>query len=197
MIWVNIQNHRNGFMHAEHCFPAPLVYLWCDTLSHTLNFIINTISKGLSSDWNISPDLPNRMQGCSTIPTDIVITSQKPDLVLHNKLSKHVIILELSVPFERNIEDTHKRKVDRYQFLISDIRNLGYTVRYHAIEIGSRGHISTENSNRIKDFLHRLKCTAKLSCVKQSLSKISLVSSYVIFHSKTESGWNEPSYVNI
>ena len=25
-------NHRNGCMHAEHCFPAPLVYLWCDTL---------------------------------------------------------------------------------------------------------------------------------------------------------------------
>ncbi len=25
--------HRNTFMHAEHCFTAPLVDLWCDTLT--------------------------------------------------------------------------------------------------------------------------------------------------------------------
>ncbi len=105
--------------------------------------------------------------------------------------------MELSVPFERNIEDTHERKIDRYQFLISDIRNLGFSVRYYAIEIGSRGYISTENNKPIKDLFHKLKCTAKLSYVKQCLSKICLVSSYVIFHSKTESGWNEPSYVSV
>ncbi len=110
---------------------------------------------------------------------------------------KEIVIMELSVPFKRNIDDTHKRKVDHYQFLISDIRNSGFRVRYYAIEIGSRGYVSAENSKRIKDLLHKLKCTAELSYVKQCLSKISLVSSYIIFHSKIEVGWNEPSYVNV
>ncbi len=79
------------------------------------------MSNDLSTDWNIFSDLPNRMQGCSTIPTEILITAQKLDLVIYNKDSKEIMIMELSVPFERNIEDTHKRKIDRYQYLISDI----------------------------------------------------------------------------
>ncbi len=61
------------------------------------------------------------MQGCSTIPTEILITAQKPDLVIYNMEVKEIVIMELSVPFERNIDDTHKRKVDRYQFQLHSI----------------------------------------------------------------------------
>ncbi len=105
--------------------------------------------------------------------------------------------MELSVPFGRNIHDTHKKKMDHYQTLISDIKREGYKVKYYAIEFGSRGHNSNDNSNRLKDLLHKLKCKVKLSQVKQALSKISLVSSFVIYNSKTEAAWCEPSYVTV
>ncbi len=162
-----------------------------------MSYIIKIISQDISDNWCIFSDLPNSMQGCSTIPIDILVTAQKPDLVILDRESKEIFIMELSVPFERNIEDTHKRKLDRYQNLISDIRNAGYCVKYYAIEIGSRGHISNQNISRIKDLLHKLKCKSKITHVKQTLSKISLISSFVIYHSKTEAGWCEPSYVTI
>ncbi len=122
-------------------------YLWRH--NSILNLIINTISKNLSAGWIISSDLPIRMQGCSIIPAEILITL------------KEIVIMELSVPFERNIDNTYKHKVNCYHFLISDIRNSGFHIRYYA-EIGSKGNVSAENSKRIKDLLHRLKCTAKL-----------------------------------
>ncbi len=170
-------------------------YLWRH--NSILSHIIKTISQDISDNWSISSDLPNSMHGCSTIPIDIVVTQQKPDLVIYDKQSKEIFIFELSVPFERNIQDTHKKKIDRYEILISDIKQEGYKVKYYAVEIGSRGHITNDNSNRIKDLLHKLKCKVKLSQFKQSLSKISLVCSFVIYHSKTEAGWCEPSYVTI
>ncbi len=170
-------------------------YLWRH--NSILSFIIKTVSKDLPDSWTIYSDLPNNMHGCSTIPTDILITSQKPDLVILNKQSKSIYIMELSVPFERNIEDTHKRKMDRYEHLISDIKDSGFSVYYYAIEIGSRGYISQDNTNRIKDLFHKLKCQTKLSQLKQSISKISLISSFVIYHSKTEAGWCDPSFISV
>ncbi len=170
-------------------------YLWRH--NSILTHIIKTISKDLSEQWKIYSDLPDAMQGCSTIPTDILVTAQKPDLVIRDSESKSIFIIELSVPFERNIEDTHKKKIDRYENLISDIKDSGYSVRYYALEVGSRGYISQENTKRLKDLLHKLKCNTKLSVPKQALSKISLISSFIIYHSKTEAGWCEPSFISV
>ena len=170
-------------------------YLWRH--NSILTHIIKTISKDLSEQWKIYSDLPDAMQGCSTIPTDILVTAQKPDLVIRDSESKSIFIIELSVPFERNIEDTHKKKIDRYENLISDIKDSGYSVRYYALEVGSRGYISQENTKRLKDLLHKLKCNTKLSVLKQALSKISLISSFIIYHSKTEAGWCEPSFISV
>ncbi len=170
-------------------------YLWRH--NSILSHIIKTISKDLPEHWKVNSDLPNSMQGCSTIPTEILVTVQKHDLVICNSQSKSIFIIELSVPFERNIDDTHKRKMDRYQNLISDIKDTGYSVKYYALEIGSRGYISQENTKRLKDILHKLKCITKLSVFKQDIAKISLISSFVVYHSKTEASWCEPSFISV
>ncbi len=82
----------------------------------------------------------------------ITITTQWPDLVIANRINSTVIILELSVPFEFNISDTHDRKLNRYANLIADIEFKNFKVNYYALEIGSRGYISSENQNRLKYF---------------------------------------------
>ena len=40
-----------------------------------------------------------------TFPADIMITTQRPDIVI-----VHVLLVELTVPFTRNIEDANIRK---------------------------------------------------------------------------------------
>ncbi len=47
-----------------------------------------------------------------------VITSPKPDFVLVNEAEKSVTILELTVPFDSNIDNAIKRKTDKYEDLI-------------------------------------------------------------------------------
>ena len=88
------------------------------------------------------------MPGASTI--DIIASSLKPDLVSIHRQDKTITIFELSVPFETNIDNTHERKIARYLILVSDIEDRGYSVKYCAVEVGSRGYTSPENSQRIR-----------------------------------------------
>ena len=92
-------------------------------------------------------NLPNRLiyadlEGHSiaggTIPPHILTTSQRPDC----EESKDIVIVELTVPFETNLEEAHRRKVDKYSSLVQDIQERGYTVSLYAVEVGVRGLLS-------------------------------------------------------
>ncbi len=61
------------------------------------------------------------MPGISIIPIDIIITAERSDLVIVNRINSTATIFELSVPFEISINDTHNRKLNRYANLIADI----------------------------------------------------------------------------
>ncbi len=56
------------------------------------------------------------------MPSNPVIITQKPDLVIVNSKDKYVTLFELSVPFETNIESTHEIKVNQYRQLKADNR---------------------------------------------------------------------------
>ena len=176
----------------------------CDTMlerytwrhNSILSYMYNTIKGSVSDEINIYVDLPFQHEGASTIPLHIAITKQKPDLVVINNTQKHITIMELSVPFESNIDSTHNRKVERYQHLISDIEQNGYEVVYFPIEIGSRAYISKENNHRLKTFFHKLTDT-RYNQIKQDICKIVLISSFVIFHSKYDDSWINPAYVRL
>ena len=124
-------------------------YLW---RHNSILVYLYNILKETNSTSEVYIDLPQKHLGITTIPTDIVITNQKPDLVIVNRESKEIVLFELSVPFEINISNTHQRKIDRYKNLISDIEESGYNVHYFAIEIGSRAYIDNDNISRLKTF---------------------------------------------
>ena len=172
----------------------------CDLMLDRYTWRHNSILKYILSIVVTEPDslysdLTGMMTGCSTVPTDVLVTSQKPDLVVVNRIDKKLTLLELSVPFEQNIDSTHQYKIDRYRNLISDIENNGFNVKYYAIEIGSRGHISAENLQRLKSFVHNHCKDSKFQHVRDIISKISLVCSFIIYHSKYEIDWISPAYV--
>ena len=142
-------------------------------------------------------DLPTHLVGISTIPTDIMITALRPDLVIVDRPKKNIVLFELSVPFEINIIDTHSRKVERYEKLISDLENCGFKVSYYAFEIGSRGYISKENLTRIKSIIHKFGDKSNFAELKQRIIKTSLVCSFIIYHSKFEVNWVQPALVKL
>ena len=172
----------------------------CEVLLERYKWHHNSILKYLIDSTNCTDneklysDLSGMMPGCSTVPVDILITKQKPDLVIVNRCDRCITMLELSVAFETNIESTHELKINRYQNLISDIENTGYKVKYYALEIGSRGYISPDNHQRLKSFV---KChvESKLNIIKDNICKTAPISSFIIYHSKFEQDWINPGYV--
>ena len=160
-----------------------------DSILNFLESVFNAID-----NVDIFVDLPGKLKGISTVPPSLVVTSLRPDAVIINNSDKKVYLFELSVPFETNVNDTHLRKVKKYEQLIADIESKGFKTFYYPIEIGSRGYISKENSTRLKSLFHELKI-CNIKSVSKSLSSLALIGSFVIFHSKFEALWINPSYV--
>ncbi len=64
-------------------------------------------------------DLPGQHTGISTVPVDIVVTNQKPDMVIIDNLG-NVTLMELTVPFETNTIQAAERKSQRYEGLLTE-----------------------------------------------------------------------------
>ena len=144
----------------------------------------------------IYADLEGAKIGGGTIPPNIVTTAQRPDLVIVDRSSQPatVILVELTIPFTRNINDANTRKQLRYEFLAADIESVGFKCINLPIEICSRGHISTRNRNQITHLFYQFN-VRKFQKILRTCSKLSLLASYSIFNSRSEQNWSRSGYL--
>ena len=69
---------------------------------------------GLGDNWKVSVDLPGWRNDY------LKIISNKglwPDIVLFSKKNSKVILLELTIPFESRLEQSHDYKTSKYEYL--------------------------------------------------------------------------------
>ena len=76
--------------------------------------------RGLTNNANIISDLPGRSLSGLIIPAEVLVTSARPDLVIHYSDANVIKIIELTVPFQTNIEKEHSFKTNKYSTLIQD-----------------------------------------------------------------------------
>ena len=82
------------------------------------NNIVNYVLQCLDpTKYKIYSDLPGHTIGAGSVPPDVCITTQKPDIVILDEKVKTMQIFELSVPFEQNIELRHTDKSNKYATL--------------------------------------------------------------------------------
>ena len=93
-------------------------------------------------DWQVSCDLDAQM----VFPQHIVLTNQRPDLLLWSDKLKKVILMELTVPWEENFELAHERKKTRYADLVSNCIARGWKCELFTVEVGCRGFIGRSAS---------------------------------------------------
>ena len=103
----------------------------------------------------------------STVPIDILPTSDRPDIMFLSK-DKEITIIKLTVPFNSPdcINAVHEYKVSKYQLLLSDLEEKSYTYRFVAIEIGALGHYlkrTCKSLNRACISLHTQSCNSELA----------------------------------
>ena len=127
----------------------------------------------------IYADLPGYLSSTdSTIPSHILPTSQRPDLVLLFP-NRKIYIIELTIPFESNLDNAHTRKHDRYASLISDLRFSSYHTRFFSLEVGSRGFLSDSNYSVLKSILPA-QCSVSPRYVSDLTSHDSLLSAPIL-----------------
>ena len=121
-----------------------------------------------------------------TVPSDILITSLRPDIVIVRRAIKHISLLELTVPFESNIAKAQERKADRHSPLVAGLQEVGYKCDFFSLEIGSRG-IAAQGTCRTIKYLCQSSHKETRLLVK-SLCNIAAKCSYLIFLEKDNAG---------
>ena len=162
------------------------------------NSVLNNIFQTLTSlqcTLELRVDIGDKLKGISTIPSDILVTAQRPVLVCIDRPNSSIYILELTICFETNFDAAHKRKLNRYASLTTDLEIKGYKVNYSAVEIGSRGFVNKDNQSRLKSFFRTTSKEVKWSETKTKLSTTSLLGLYVIYSCKGDVIWNDPPLI--
>ena len=115
--------------------------------NQVLDCLFTELSKVLTDQCIVYADLPGRRASDSpqaTIPPALLITPYRPDIVIHNKESNSVALLELTCPLDsvRHLELARDRKLkkEEYQLLLSELDRLGIVNFYDTIEMSVLGH---------------------------------------------------------
>ena len=131
-----------------------------------------------------------------TIPPDVATTAQKPDLVIINRKTKEVKLVELTVPWDTstNMAAALQRKTERYQDLTTEIQGNGFKCFNIPLEIGTRGVVNARNRTVLTQLCHGLKVN-KVSCVIKNCSKLALLGSYTLWNARYSTDWSGGGYL--
>ena len=146
-------------------------------LAYLYEVMMNSKPPGVT----IYADIEGAKVNGGTVPPDVMVTSQRPDMVIVNKNStpSTVFLVELTCPFTRNIAGANNRKRARYEFLTSVIKEAGFTCMNLPFEIGSRGHVTLSNKNTLSSIC-QVTGVKKIQQVIRNCSKLVLLASYYI-----------------
>ena len=87
--------------------------------------------------WQMQVDLGPPL----IFPGHIASTRLRPDMVVWADSKKVVLIVELTVPWEANMEWAHERKATKYSDLKVECEEGGWTCQVFPVEVGCRGFV--------------------------------------------------------
>merc|ERR1712016_379509 len=89
------------------------------------NCVINFIVNSIDEKYTVYSDLPGHTApGGGSIPPELCVTSQKPDIVIVDNHKKAIHLYELTCPAERNIDTRNIEKSNKYAHFTTDITSL-------------------------------------------------------------------------
>ena len=100
-----------------------------------------------ADDWNLQVDLGKHVK----IPSAILQTSLRPDLVVMSQKKKMLGLMELTVPYEDRIEISSEIKKGKYKEIVEAGERKGWKVMLWSVEVGCRGFPAVSMGNYLKD----------------------------------------------
>ena len=135
-------------------------------------------------------DIPGQeAPGGGTIPSDILVSAQKPDLVILDRLMYMMTIFEITVPFETRLQQSRQLKQNKYAHLVHDLECKGWQVNRRTVEVGSRGLINKENTETLTSFLEFTKDKRKPKKFLATISQLAIIGSFKLFLARRDASW--------
>ena len=161
-----------------------------------LAYLYQVMMESKPDGIKIYADIEGAKINGGTVPPDIMITPQRPDMVIikNTTTPPTVYLVELTCPFTRNIDAANRRKRERYEFLAADIKDAGYQCINLPFEIGSRGHVTRQNRITLSQ-LCSVTGVKRAQQVIKNCSKIVLLGSYSIYNSRRSHDWSGQAYL--
>jgi hypothetical protein len=159
-------------------------------------FLYSTLMENRPEGMTVYADVEGCKVNGGTIPPEIMVTTSRPDIVIINRKTTptSIILVELTVPFTRNIEAANARKRSRYEFLTSDIKEAGFNCMNMPLEVGSRGHLTSRNRETLLFLCHTFGIR-KHQQILRNCSKLALLGSYAIFLARGAPDWSGSGYL--
>ena len=151
---------------TEHILNACPVALDTGRYTWRHNCVINYIVNSVDQKFTVYSDLPGHTApGGGSIPPELCVTVQKPDIVILNNNTKEINLFELTCPSEKHIETRHKEKSDKYAHFTTDIT--AYKCKVNCFEVSSKGFISTRNHTTLSTLHKFMKPSIKVTQFKK------------------------------
>ena len=100
-----------------------------------------------AQDWDMKVDLDKKL----TVPSWILQTNLRPDIIIISESSKQMGIMELTVPSEERVEIAGEIKRTKYETLAEAGKKNGWKVRVWAVEVGCRGFPAGSMASLLRD----------------------------------------------
>ena len=135
-----------------------------------------------ANDWKITVDLNNQYE----FPFHITETTLRPDIVIWSNNTKTILLIELTVPLEEKTAEAQKRKLGKYQDLITACKANGYNATTFTLEVGSRGWVAPSVMSCLRNFGYP---RDQISKCKTLCSVTAMRLSYLIYINRNNKNW--------
>eukprot|EP01116_Phalansterium_solitarium_P023159 TRINITY_DN796_c0_g1_i6.p1 TRINITY_DN796_c0_g1~~TRINITY_DN796_c0_g1_i6.p1 ORF type:complete len:542 (-),score=157.79 TRINITY_DN796_c0_g1_i6:981-2606(-) len=144
----------------------------------------------LATDWTLTCDLPGDSFSYrnGVFPPSIAATDQRPDMLLVSESAKAAICLELTVPKEERIQQSHEAKAAKYQQLVEDAASNGWRLSIWPIEIGARGFVARSTWAALRALAFG---KARATDIRRELELVTSRCSYYLWTARNHDVWDE------
>jgi hypothetical protein len=159
-----------------------------------LQYLAALVSPLLCNGFELFVDLPRHSRSYADFPADIVVTLMKPDILVMNRATRTIHLVELTVPFEENLLSAAQRKHRKYLPLVGEIESAGWQCQLFTVEVGSRGALARPVSALLNGLAGVKACRGvtpgEIKQASRIVSQIALRCSYVIYLTRSSTSFD-------
>jgi hypothetical protein len=139
----------------------------------------------IANDWQLLVDYDHKK---IVFPPAICSTSERPDIILWSRMSRRVLLVELTCPAEEGIRAAQIKKETRYFKLLQNItENTSWSPELLTIEVGARGLVA---GSTFRTFVRLGFLASEANSLCKTLSTVVARCSYAIYLAHNSRVWS-------